>query len=74
MPTRLETNGTRAMRAATAIDAHAHLLGTRGEDVTTNVTDLLTDTMHLCDQTSGDFNAAMRMALSNFTAEKAGEE
>lgn len=66
------TNEHRAHQALVAVDAYILARepdGLLGEPVDEQVTDLLTDLMHLCDLTGTDFDRQLQIARSHHSDE-----
>ncbi|MDQ1427165.1 MAG: hypothetical protein QOK39_641 [Acidimicrobiaceae bacterium] len=63
------TNQARARWAATAIAAFANETGTTGEDLATQVGDLLADLHHLCDAGGISFRVCSQRADDHYRAE-----
>lgn len=61
------TNDERADKALDALAHYADICNDRVDG--TDVVDLLTDLMHLCDREEVDFDMALRDAQMNFEAE-----
>ncbi len=59
-------NETRRNRAITALEAYSE----EDDDLASNITDLLTDLMHLCKQQGIEFQGCLLSAEVNFEAEK----
>jgi hypothetical protein len=68
MPTPEAKNSLRVVSAAQALNVFVRESGCDADDA---LTDLLTNLMHWCDATSGDFNAALKRAWLHHQAEGA---
>lgn len=63
------TNGDRAKWAAVAIEAFAAATHTGGEDLDTQVADLVADLHHLCDANDVSFRACLERGHAHYQAE-----
>ena len=66
----MTTNGELASRARVAVEESANLVGAVGEPLEDNITDLLANLMHLCEQEGLSFRTLSDRALMHYTAEQ----